>query len=217
MRATAQQVALEHLRKCLSDGSLPPDARIRQERVAAEIGASVVPVREALKILEAEGQVLYLPHRGYQVRRLGVAELVETYQLRRLLEDEAVRLGGGQLDEAAFGALESAMATMEEAAAAGDVESMVEANRAFHFGILAGAQMPRMLEFVRQLWQSTDAYRSRYYNDEANRRRVNLEHRQIVLALREQRIDDAVDLLERHRQAAVDKLSRLLGDDRREP
>lgn len=62
-RETAQQVVLDHVRQLISTGTLKPDDRIRQEQLAEEL-TSVVPVREALKILEAEGMVQYVPHRG---------------------------------------------------------------------------------------------------------------------------------------------------------
>jgi DNA-binding GntR family transcriptional regulator len=209
-RATAQQLALDHIRDLISRGFLEPEARIRQEQLAAELGTSVVPVREALKILEAEGQVLYEPHRGYQVKRLGAAELVETYRLRELLEDEAVRLGITHLDEPAFDVLEEAMAVMESASARVDLVAMTEANRHFHFAIFTSAQMPRMTDFIRQLWQATDAYRSRYYGEEAHRARVNEEHRLIVAALRKGDADRAVALHRTHRDAAVKSLQRML-------
>jgi DNA-binding GntR family transcriptional regulator len=209
-RATAQQLALNHLRRRIADGSLGPDARIRQERIAEEIGASVVPVREALKILEAEGQVLYVPHRGYQVRRLGVVELVETYRLRELLEDEAVRLASNQLGREAFAVLDELMITMEVASAAGDLREMTEANRAFHFLIFELAGMPRLTGFIRQLWQSTDAYRARYYGDVAHRNRVNDEHRRIVQALRAGRTEDVILLHREHRSAAVQSLKSVI-------
>lgn len=207
---TMQQTALEHLRERIADGSLAPDDRIRQEHVAEELGASVVPVREALKTLEAEGQVVYIPRRGYHVRRLGLAELTETYRLRELLEDEAVRLAAPRLDDALFGVLEDAMGTMEAAASSGDVATMTEANRRFHFTIYAAAGSPRMTDFIRQLWQSTDAYRSRYYGDSSHRNRVNDEHRLIVAALQNHAVEDAIDLLRKHRTAAVESLRSLL-------
>lgn len=209
-RRTAQQVALDHLRRRMTDGSLSSEDWIRQERIAEEIDSSVVPVREALKILEAEGQVLYVPHRGYQVRRLGVAELIETYRLRALLEDEAVRLAGRQLTPAIIVLLEEEMGVMERASAEGDLAAMTEANRRFHFLLYELAAMPRMTDFIRQLWQTTDAYRSRYYSDAPNRARVNDEHRKIVDELRAGRVDEAVHLLARHRDAAVERLSRML-------
>lgn len=207
---TVQQAALEYLRGRIADGSLAPHDRIRQERIAEEMGSSVVPVREALKTLEAEGQVVYLPRRGYQVRRLGLDELTETYRLRELLEDEAVRLAMPHLTDEVFEVLEEAMHSMESAAVGGDVATMTDENRRFHFTIYSAAGSPRMVDFIRQLWQSTDAYRSRYYSESVHRDRVNEEHRHIVAALRAGETEQAIDLLRTHRATAVESLRTLL-------
>jgi DNA-binding GntR family transcriptional regulator len=209
-RATAQQVALGHLRDLISSGYLQPDDRVRQEQLAAELGTSVVPVREALKTLEAEGLVRYAPHRGYQVARLSLEELTETYLIRRLLEDEIVRIAAPQLDEEHYEPLERAMDAMEAASEQGDTAAMIEGNRTFHFTIFAAARRPRMIDLIRVLWQTTDSYRSIYYTDDAARERVNAEHRSIVAALRAGDVDRAVDELGRHRGHAIDALAERL-------
>jgi DNA-binding GntR family transcriptional regulator len=210
-RATAQQVALEHLRELIAGGFLRPDDRIRQEQLAADLRCSVIPVREALKTLEAEGQIRYEPHRGYAVARLSLDELSETYLIRRLLEDEVVRIAAPLLVDDDYAALERAMGVMERTGSHGDVQAMIEANRAFHFTIFAAARRPRMLDLIRVLWQTTDAYRSRYYADPRARARVDTEHRSIVAALRAGEVDRAVDELEAHRQHAVEALAEHLG------
>lgn len=209
-RPTSQQVALEHLRGLISQGHLQPDDRIRQEQIAADLGSSVIPVREALKTLEAEGQVRYEPHRGYHVARLSLQELTETYRIRQLLEDELVRVATPLLTDRHFSALEDAMSSMESASRVGDVTSMVESNRLFHFAIFSAADMPRMVDIVRILWQSTDAYRSLYYADPEARQRVDREHRSIVSALRARNSTQANEELHRHREHAVDSLARRL-------
>ena len=206
-RVTAQQLALEHIRGLISSGAMRPDDHIRQEQLAAELGTSVVPVREALKTLEAEGQVTYIPHRGFQVTRLSLQELQETYEIRRLLEDEVVRIAGPRLTDRHFDGLEAAMGAMEDAGRARDVPAMIAANHDFHFTVFEAADRPRMVEFIRLLWQSTDAYRTLYYSEAGARRRVDDEHRAIVSALREGRVGDAIRLLEEHRQHAVADLA----------
>jgi DNA-binding GntR family transcriptional regulator len=209
-RATAQQIALEHVRTLISRGFLKPDDRIRQEQLAAELGCSVIPVREALKTLEAEGQVRYEPHRGYHVARLSLDELTETYLIRQLLEDEVVRVAAPRLRELHFAVLEKAMEVMESASGRRDVDAMIAANREFHFAIFSAAERPRMVDFIRMLWQSTDAYRSIYYTDAAARTRVDKEHRSIVDALRAGDVDRAVVELDRHRGHAVAALANRL-------
>ncbi|WP_172652523.1 GntR family transcriptional regulator [Rhodococcus opacus] len=211
-RVTAQQLALEHIRELVVSGKLKPDARIRQEQLAAELGTSVIPVREALKTLEAEGQVRYTPHKGYQVARLRLEELTETYLIRRLLEDEIVRIAAPALDAGHYAKLDALMRTMEGASVADDPHLMISANRDFHFTIFGAARQPRMEDFIRMLWQSTDAYRSVYYADRRSRERVNEEHASIVAALRVGDVDRAVQELDEHRSHAVAALAVWLAD-----
>ena len=168
-------------------------------------------MREALKTLEAEGLVRYTPRRGYQVASMSIAELRETYLIRRLL-DEIVRIAAPRLREEDFGYLDEVMGEMEAASERGDAGAMIDANRRLHFCIFAAADHPRMSDFIRMLWQSTDAYRSVYYTDDAARRRVNAEHRSIVDALRAGDVERAVEELNRHRGHAVEALAGRLGD-----
>jgi DNA-binding GntR family transcriptional regulator len=203
-------VALAALRAQLSSGALRPGDRIHQEQVAAELGTSVVPVREALSTLQAEGLVRYVPHRGYRVASLSLEELSETYLIRRLLEDEIVRIATPQLHEEHIAVLRTAADDMEILAASGDVAAMIEANRRFHFTLFEAAGRPRMVDFIRILWQTTDAYRSMYYGQDGALQRVNHEHRSIIEALEVGDVDRAVRELEEHRQHAVADLESRL-------
>jgi DNA-binding GntR family transcriptional regulator len=210
---TAQEAALAHLRSKIAGGVLRPDDRIGQEQIALELGSSVIPVREALKILEAEGQVVYAPHRGYHVARLSLKDLVEAYRIRELLEDEAVRVAVPRLADGDLDHLEEAMADVERAAAAADVVAMTAANRRFHFTLFDAADMPRLTNFIRMLWQSTDPYRSRYYADPVSCRAVNEEHRAVVAALLTRDAETAVAVLRAHRDHAIERLTEVLSGD----
>jgi DNA-binding GntR family transcriptional regulator len=75
---TIQHATLVWLRQQIASGRYEPLEQLRQENLARDFGVSVPPVREALKTLEAEGQVLYYPRRGYFVAKLSADELVET-------------------------------------------------------------------------------------------------------------------------------------------
>ncbi|MEV6926711.1 GntR family transcriptional regulator [Dactylosporangium sp. NPDC051485] len=207
---TAQDAALARLRDRLARGVLRPGDQIRQEVLAAELGLSVVPVREALKTLEVEGQVSYYRHRGYFVAQLDLDELTETYRIRTLLEGEAVaravtRIGRDDLDR-----LREAIRDIATFTRSQDIAAVTAANRRFHFTLFEAAEMPRMTNFIRMLWDSTDAYRSLYFADAAHLRLINTEHRRILRAVREGDVAAAVELSAAHRDHALAALARLL-------
>ena len=89
---TAQELVLASVRKAILSGVLGPGARLRQEELAEVFGTSRIPVREALRALEYEGLVTSEPHRGFTVTALDADDVEEVYDLRILLESEAVRL-----------------------------------------------------------------------------------------------------------------------------
>lgn len=203
---TTQEFVLDELRKSIVSGDLAPGQPIRQDAIAQRLGVSRVPLREALKTLEAEGQVIYQPHRGYSVAELSLADLLEVYRMRELLEAEAAAVATGRFTEADLARITDAQLDVEKAADSGDLVTMIAANRRFHFALLEPAGMPRLLRVVRTLWDATDAYRAVYYNSDANRERVRHEHDSIVVAAVDRRADELVRLLDEHRQHAVDAL-----------
>jgi DNA-binding GntR family transcriptional regulator len=107
---TTAQHALTHLREAIVSGALVPGERIGQENVAGRLGISLAPVREALRILEREGQVTYRPRRGYIVTELNIVDLEEIYSLRALLEREAAYAALPALTSDDLAAIEQAAA-----------------------------------------------------------------------------------------------------------
>ena len=203
---TTQEFVLAELRKAIVSGELSPRQPIRQDTIAQQLGVSRVPLREALKTLEAEGQVIYQPHRGYSVAELSLSDLLEVYRLRELLESEAATVAVDQLTDTDLGRITDAQRDVENAADDGDLVAMISANRRFHFSLLEPAGMPRLLRIVRTLWDATDAYRAVYYNSGTNRERVRHEHESIVGAATDRDAAKLVALLSQHRQHAVHSL-----------
>jgi DNA-binding GntR family transcriptional regulator len=208
--ATAQQHAVEALRRLIVSGALRPGARVNQEDVAAELGLSVAPVREALRVLEQEGQVTYLPRRGYFVTELRMADLEEIYALRALLEARAARHALPALDDEALERVREAARACVEAAAGGDVASELAANRRFHFGLLEAPGQPHALRVIRLLWDSTEAYRAMYYNSPEERRASLDAHDAILAAVDARDPERLVGELDAHRERALEVLRGLL-------
>ena len=209
---TAQQHAVESLRRLIVAGELRPGQRVNQEDVASRVGLSVAPVREALRVLEQEGQVTYWPRRGYFVTELALADLSEIYELRRLLEERAVRRALPLLDEDAEQRIAQAARECVDAAEAGDVAAELDANRRFHFAIFDAPGQPHVLRVIRLLWDSTEAYRAMYYNS-ADERIASIEaHDRILDAIRARNADRLVAELDVHRGRALEVLARVLDD-----
>lgn len=207
---TVAQHAVEGLRRALISGELAPGDRIGQEQLAASLGISLAPVREALATLEQEGQVTYRARRGYFVTKLAVGDLGEIYQLRELLEERAARRALPRLDEETISRIELAARDCVEAAAAADVASELEANRRFHFAILEPADQPHTMRVVRLLWDSTETYRALYYSSPHSRGESLLAHDRIIAALRDRDPDRLVTELDRHRESALRTLESIL-------
>ena len=157
---TMQEAVLRELRRRINDGELPPGTVIRVDAVAAALGVSRIPVREALMILEGEGLVTHRPHVGFAVPSLTAEELEEIYYLRALLEDEALRRAVANATDADRAAAHEACAAAEDALARGQVNAFSDNGRRFHAVGLASCRMPRLLRLLDGLWDATETYRA---------------------------------------------------------
>ena len=199
---TAQEAVLVEIRERLLDGRLKPGEAIRPDVIGDELGVSAVPVREALRILEGEGQVHYRPHRGYLVTELGIEDLKEIYRIRELLEAEAVRRAVPQFGDKD---LERMRAALEEMESAGDdIVRLTTANRQFHFTLLEAARMPHLNRMVTWLWDVSEPchYRSPHFMRAENRVRIDKEHRKIIDAVAAGDVERIIEELSEHRQHA---------------
>lgn len=207
---TAQEAVLTELRAWIATGRLRPGEQILQDTLALELGVSRVPLREALKTLEAEGQVSYVAHRGYFVTELSLSDLLEVYRIREILEVEAVRQAVPLMTAEDVDRLEEAAADVRRAAGALDVPAMATTNRRFHFALIGACAMPRLVRILHVLWDSTEVYRAVYFTDDANKERVLTEHDELVAAVKAGDAEHALDVLMRHRQNAIAALRPLL-------
>jgi len=203
---TAQEVVLQELRSALAAGVLMPGQQLVQEELAEELGVSRVPIRESLKILEGEGQVTYHPNRGYFVTELSAADLSELYLIREILESEALARAVAEVSDADLKDIEEILGEVNTAAAAGDINALAMANRAFHLSIIELSGMNRLSRLIRQLWDATDIYRTVYFRDESNRERIFTEHQEIFRALQARDAQALIKAQNHHREQAVQVL-----------
>jgi DNA-binding GntR family transcriptional regulator len=208
---TAQEAVLAELRRFIAIGRLRPGQQIVQDALAVQLGVSRVPLREALKILEGEGQVTYRAHRGYFVTELSLSDLLEVYRIREILEAEAVTIAMPQMTADDIDRLEEAERDVNAASAIADVVAMASANRRLHFALIEVCALPRLVRLIRLQWDATEVYRSVYFSEESNRKLVEHEHRALVAAVSAGDLETALLVLAEHREHAILALRPVMG------
>jgi len=195
-----------YLREAILGGDLKPGDRIRQEEVAARLGASRLPVREALRMLEAEGLTEHEPHKGASVPRLTQHEVDVIYRMRERLEPLALVESMPRLDPADHERLEEVQQRIE---ANDDLEKFLDLDREFHMLTYSGCSIEPLNQNVNRLWNSTQHYRRAYVALGGRDRMwiVNAEHRLILDAVVRRDASDAERYLEGHIRRTRNELS----------
>ena len=179
-RTKEEQVA-DFLREGIISGRFPRGARLKQQEIATMLNTSITPVREALKLLAAEGYVLGDSYRGATVAPFDIEASSEVLALRILLETQLVRGAVERVTAADVAELRVLAGEFASAFAAGDNEAARAANYRFHHRMFEIARMPQTLHFVQILW-------ARYPFDLINRlkgrvSRAAEEHDEMLAAL----------------------------------
>jgi DNA-binding GntR family transcriptional regulator len=186
--AASQRIAA-HLREAILSGEIAPGQWIRQEEVAARLGASRLPVREALRMLEAEGLTEHAANKGSRVPLLDMREVDIVYRMRERLEPLALAESLPQLSDDQVAHMEDVQARIE---ADGKLTEFLVLDREFHLTSYAGCPSERLVSTISGLWNSTQHYRRAFMLLSGPDRRwvVNSEHRLLLDAIHRR---DAVD------------------------
>ena len=170
------------LRQMILSGELPPGSRIRQSELARRFDTSRIPVREALRRLEAEGLVEVIPNSGAWVAQLNVADAVEVYKIREAIEPLALGESMPRLTSEQVSLVRELETAVEGVT---DVEEFLERDRAFHMATYAGAELPRLHSMIEHYWNAAQHYRRVFVRDAGPEEMalVEADHRLIVDAI----------------------------------
>lgn len=177
-------------------GAIEPGARLRQDHIAEEFGASHVPVREAFRRLEAQGLAVSEARRGVRVAAFDLYEVKEVAEMRAALEVLALRHAAPHLTAAILDQAEEATHAGDRSR---DVGSWEEANRTFHRLILTPCAMPRLLATIDDLHAASARFLFAAWRSEWETR-TDHDHRAILSALRQGRTEIAASILASHVQ-----------------
>jgi DNA-binding GntR family transcriptional regulator len=201
--------AYAQVRAAIVESRYPPGHRLIEQRIAEELGLSRTPVREALRMLQAEGLVVSERNRGAMVRPLSQTEVVDLYGLRIRLESYAVEVATERATETELGALAEAADAF--GAAGGDVPVLHAANRRFHDGILEAARHHRLTAMLARTVDIPLVYQALRSFGPAEIERSDTFHHLIVTAMCRRDAKRAGDLMAEHiaqgRDAVLDALA----------
>jgi DNA-binding GntR family transcriptional regulator len=187
--AASARVA-DHLRRAILSGEIAPGEWIRQEEIAERLGSSRLPVREALRMLEAEGLTEHEPRRGARVPSLSMHEVDVIYRMREQLEQLAIGESIPQLTAADVRQLEDVQTRIEDNS---DVATFLELDREFHLLSYTGCRIDQLTSSVVRLWNSTAHHRRTFVQLSGPGRQwvINAEHRLLLDAIARRDVTDA--------------------------
>jgi DNA-binding GntR family transcriptional regulator len=178
---------LAEIRNMIVDGRLPEGSRINEVHLAAELGVSRTPLREALARLAQESALMSVPRIGWFVRPLTLEELEQIYPIRALLDPEALRLAGLP-PPARIDRLEALNWRIMDAE---DAEARIALDDRWHLELIAGCPNGVLLDLIRQFILRTRRYELALMRDRRNAAAAADTHRDIMAALRRADLDGA--------------------------
>jgi DNA-binding GntR family transcriptional regulator len=213
-RSTLPQVAAERLRTLIVEGVLAPGARLNERELSEQLGLSRTPLREAFRLLAAEGLLLQLPNRGVQVVALSPEDVRHAFEVMASLEGLAGELAAARVTDADLDDLRVLQGELEKAHKRRDLPGYYRVNRAIHDRLNAVAGNPVLAQTYRTLNARLHALRFRSNLNGAKWDRAVAEHRSMLAALAARDGAALRDLLVRHLHAKLQAVLETMGQDK---
>jgi DNA-binding GntR family transcriptional regulator len=182
---TKQEFVYQTLRRAILACELQPGERLVIDDLATRLGVSIIPVREALGVLQAEGLVASVPHVGAAVAPISRESIVDVFTVLEGLELMATRLVAQEGSPTALGTLTRLVAVMDDASQSGRFEEWADLNTRFHHAISASTGLPLLGEMTDRVLGRWDRLRRYYFNGVLRHRVADAqrEHRDILAAI----------------------------------
>src|SRR5215204_1584148 len=191
------------LRRMIVDGTLPAGERVNEVHLARDLGVSRTPLREALGRLVAEGAITIVPRYGYYICPLTFEEFRQIYQIRPILDPEALRLAGIPSAER-LNRLEEINQKINEAA---DDEQIISLDDEWHLELLADCPNRVLVELIEQNIRRTRRYEMALMRESKNVQTASDEHEQIIAALRAGNLEEGCKVLRRNMESGFEPIA----------
>jgi DNA-binding GntR family transcriptional regulator len=203
---TKNAYAYEEVRQRIMVGALEPGQPLAQSQLAAELGVSLTPMREALRRLDAEGLVYIDAHKNARVATLSATEAKHLFEVRERMDPMAAALAAERRTDSDIVRLKEAAARLKPLADESDLDALT-AHREFHRAIYTASHNELLINLLEGLWDKADRYRQvglkTRKDSAADRRRVDREHTSIMKAVIAGNAADAERQMLQHVQGSL--------------
>ena len=197
-----KEKAYAEIRRRILNGELSAEAPLSEYQLAAELGLSRTPVREAVKRLESEGLLQSIPNRGTFVAELTARDISEIYQVREQLEGFAARITAERMPEEGMKRLEEEINLLNTLASEGQLVEVVASDIRLHKLILASTQNSRLIELLGTLDDQMHRVRALFPQSSEWLETTLAEHANIVKAIKARNGDEAERAMKTHLRSA---------------
>lgn len=174
-----RDVVFQTLREAILKGELKPGERLMELKLAAKLGVSRTPIREAIRMLELEGLAVTIPRRGAEVARMTEKDMEDVLQIRKALDKLAVQLACDKMTIEQLRQLKRAVKNFEESTKLRDVRKVAQADVEFHDIIYRSTGNPKLINMLSNLREQMYRYRVEHLKDDRTYPMLIKEHQEI--------------------------------------
>lgn len=193
-----RDVVFNTLRQAILRGELKPGERLMEIQLANKLGVSRTPIREAIRKLELEGLVLMIPRKGAEVAEITEKSLKDVLEIRRALEDLAVRLACEKITKEELKELKKAGDEFKKVLKSQDITEVAEADVRFHDVIYMATDNPKLIQLLNNFREQMYRFRVEYLKKDEVRPQLIAEHDEIIKYITEGNKEEASRVVTRH-------------------
>ena len=205
-----RDVVFNTLREAILRGDLVAGERLMELQLAAKLGVSRTPIREAIRMLEQEGLAITIPRKGAIVAGMTEKDMQDVLEIREALEELSVQVACDKITEEEIAKLEKNMKNFEYSLNSGDLKKMAQADVEFHDVIYQATDNPKLINMLNNLREQMYRYRVEYLKNPKNHEQLLMEHEAIYKGIVEKDKDAVTEMIRKHISNQVDVVKNII-------
>ena len=205
-----RDVVFNTLREAILRGDLVPGERLMELQLAAKLGVSRTPIREAIRMLEQEGLAITIPRKGAIVAGMTEKDMQDVLEIREALEELSVQVACDKITAEEIAKLHRNMKNFEQSLKSGDLKQMAQADVEFHDVIYQATDNPKLINMLNNLREQMYRYRVEYLKNPQNHEQLLLEHEAIYKGIVQKDKHAVTNMIRKHISNQVDVVKHMI-------